>query len=226
MVMVLALGIAFVIAAETPTPRRPRRRSGRGLRSGRLLSLVANEQVQKELKLKEEQIAKVKKVNEKLTAEIRKEYTELRKIEDRAKRRAKYTELAKKFDGKAREELGKVLAREQMIRLYQIRMQFRAVTDSLASRYVAGKLKLTDEQKKKVADIAKDSRAKRYEIYGSMRNADEKKRAEARKKLQKIREDADKKALEVLTADQNKAFQAMKGKKFELKTQQDEKKTT
>jgi len=216
--MVLMLGAAFVIAADAPTTRRARRRSGRRGRRGSLLGLAGIEQVQKELKLKEDQIAKVKKISETLRAEMRKEYTELRKIEDRAKRRAKYTELAAQFDKKSREQLRKVLAREQMIRLYQIRMQVRAVTDSLASKYVAGKLKLTDDQKKKLAKIGQDSRTKRYEVYRSMRNANEKKRTEARKKLQAMREDADKKALEVLNADQKKAFEAMKGKKFEFKT--------
>ena len=95
-------------------------------------------------------------------------------------------------------------------------MQVRAVADSLASRYVAGKLKLTEDQKNKLAQISKDTQAKRSELYRTMRDASQQQRTEAYEKLRKIRSDADKKALEVLTAEQNKAFQEMKGKKIEL----------
>jgi Spy/CpxP family protein refolding chaperone len=221
LVLAMVLGGAFVAAAEAQErdPQRPRRRSGRGLSRGSLLGLLRLEQVQKELKLNEEQLAKVKKVSEQLTAEMKKQYADLRKIEDREKRRAKMTELRGQSDRKAREQLRDVLAQEQMTRLYQIRLQVRAAVESLGSKYVADKLKLTEEQTKKLAEIDKDMQTKRSELFRSMRNASQEQRAEAFKKYRKLRSDADQKALEVLTAEQSKAFEGMKGKKFELQPQ-------
>ncbi len=218
LVMALVLGAAFVAAAQgqEQAPQRTRRGSGRGLSRGSLLGLLRLEQVQKELKLSEEQLAKVKKVSEELTAEMRKQYTALREIEDRQKRLAKMTELADQYDQKAREKLRDVLAREQTMRLYQIRMQVRAVLDSLTGRYVAGRLKLTDEQKKKLAKISKDMQAKRSELFRNMRDASREQRTEAFQKYRKLRSEADKEALAVLTAEQKKAFEEMKGKKIEL----------
>ncbi|MBT3202273.1 MAG: hypothetical protein HN350_20430, partial [Phycisphaerales bacterium] len=91
------------------------------------------------------------------------------------------------------------------------------VTDTLASKYVAEKLKLTAAQKTAIAEISTDSRAKRSKIYGTLRNADEKKRTEARKQLGEISAKADEAALKQLTKEQKKAFEKMKGKKFEIK---------
>lgn len=219
LVMALGLAAAFVAAAQGQATEETRRGSGRGLSRGSLLSLLRLEQVQKELRLSEEQAAKVNKVTEELTAEMRKQYTTLREVEDRDQRRAKMTELADQFDGKVREQLRDVLAGEQMTRLYQIRAQVRAVVESLGSTYVAGRLKLTDEQKEKVARINKDMQAKRSELFGAMRDATQEQRAEATEKLRKIRSDADKEALAVLTAEQSKAFQEMQGEKIELQMQ-------
>ncbi len=103
-----------------------------------------------------------------------------------------------------------------MIRLYQIRLQVRAVVDSLASRYVAGKLKLTEEQKEKLAQIDKDVQAKRSELFSSMRDASREQRSAAYEKYRKMRSDADDKALGLLTDEQKKAFEEMKGEKIEL----------
>ena len=119
-------------------------------------------------------------------------------------------------DRKAHEAIRKILPREKMIRLYQIRLQVRAVVDSLANKYVSGKLKLTDEQKAKLAQIVKDSQAARSELYGSMRDASEEQRREAYAKYRKIRSDADEKALGLLTAEQKEALEKMKGEKIEL----------
>jgi len=216
--MALVLAVAFASAAQgrEQAPQRTRRGFGRGLTRGSLLGLLRLEQVQKELKLNEEQLGKVNKVSEELSAEMRKQYTALREIEDREKRRAKMTELVDQSDRKAREKLRDVLTREQMSRLYQIRMQVRPVVDSLSNRYVAGRLKLTEEQKKKLAQINKDAQAKRSELFRDLRNASRQRRTEAFQKYRNIRSETDKAALAVLTAEQKKAFEEMKGKKIEL----------
>jgi Spy/CpxP family protein refolding chaperone len=212
----LVLGAGLLAAAQTQAAEGSRREF-RGSRSrSSLFGLLRLEQVQKEMKLNEEQTEKVAKLVEKLGAEMREQYGALREIEGRDQQRAKAAELSDQFDEKVREGLGDVVEREQMIRLYQIRLQVRAVADSLANRYVAGRLKLTDEQKEKLAQIAKDTRAKQSELYGAMREASDDKRAEVFQKFRKLRSDASKQALDVLTAEQKTAFEEMKGEKVEL----------
>ncbi len=212
---VLMIGAAFVMAAEPA--KKPRRSRGGRMRSS-LLGLLSSDQVRAELKVSDEAAGKIKKISEKLRADMRAKYGEMRKIKDETERRAAYEKLRTEYDSSSRKQLHEVLAREQMIRLYQIRSQYRAVSDTLSSKYVAGKLKLTDEQKAKAARIGADSRTKRYAIYKTMRGADEAKRTEARKKLSEIRIEADKQALAMLTEGQRKTLEEMKGKKFEFKT--------
>ncbi len=214
LLIVLALGTAFVAAAQAQEGSR--RGSGRGFRWGSLLSLLGLEQVQKELKLSEETVAKVTKLSEKIMEDLRKQNSALREIEDREKQRAKFAELRDQADRKTREGLRDVLASEQMRRLYQIRNQVRAVVESLASRYVSGKLELTDEQKEKLAAINKDKQAKTTELVGALRDASQEQRTEMYPKFRKIRTDADEKALALLTAAQKKAFEEMKGEKIVL----------
>ena len=226
LMMVLVLGAAFACAAQAQAPEGSQRGSGRGFSRGSLLGLLRMEQVQKEMKLSEEQTAKVQEVVEKLGAEMREQYTALREIEDRQQRMEKTTALSDEFDGKVREQLRDVVEREQMMRLYQIRMQVRPVVDSLSNRYVAGRLEVTDQQKEKLAEIAKDSQAKQSELYATMRDATDEQRSEAFQKLRQIRGDADEKALGVLTAEQKKSFEEMKGEKIELQMRRGPRSTT
>ena len=216
-VTVLMMGAALVLTAEPAAAQRARRGGSRGGRSSSLLGLLSNEQVQKELKVEEADVAKIKTISDKLRAEMRKQYTELRKIEDADKRRAKMTELRTQFESNARKQLQDVLSKEQMVRLHQIRMQTRSVTETLAGKDVADKLKLTDDQKKKIADIAADYRKKRSAMPRTGRDATADQRAAASKKRSELSAAADKQALEVLTEEQSKAFEKMKGAKFELK---------
>ena len=217
--MTLVLGAAFACAAQAQAAEGSRGGSRRGFGRGSLLALLRMEQVQKEMKLSEEQTAKVNKLVEKLGAEMREQYAALRKIEDRDQRRAKMTELSEQIDGKVREQLRGALKRDQMMRLYQIRMQVRPVADSLSNQYVARRLKLTEEQQKKVAEISKETQAKQSELFGAMRNASDAQRSEAFQKLRQLRSAADEKALAVLTAEQKEAFENMKGEKIKLETE-------
>jgi len=212
----LVLAAGLLAAAQAQAAEGSRRRYDGSRSRGSFFSLLRLEQVQKEMKLSEEQTEKVAKLLEKLRTEMGQQYGALREIEDRDQRWAKATELSDQFDDKVREGLGDVVEREQMIRLYQIRLQVRAVVDSLANRYVAGRLKITDEQKEKLAQIAKETRAKQFELYGSLRDASEEQRGEVFQKLRKVRGDASEQALAVLTDEQKKAFEEMKGEKIEL----------
>ena len=216
-VLVLMVALAVVASLISAAAAQEGRRQGRGgMNRGDLLGLLGIEQVQKDLNLSDEEVAKVKELQEKLGAAMREKAAAAREIEDRAQRRKKMTELRNESDRKVREELREILSKEQTMRLYQIRMQLRSAIDSLANKRVAGKLKLTDEQKEKLAQIQKDARAKRSELMSGLRNADAEQRREAMTKARELRADADKKALEILTAEQEEAFEKMKGEKIEL----------
>ena len=174
--------------------------------------------MQKELNLSAEHIAKVTEIRDKLGTEMQERNTALREIEDREERSAKRTELSNEFDRKAREQLREVLSREQMMRLYQIRMQVRPIVDSLTNQYVARQLELTEEQQKKVAEIVKNMQAKQSELMRGMRDATQEQRMEVSQKLRKLRSDADENALKLLNAKQKEALEEMKGEKIELPT--------
>jgi len=219
LVLVLVFAVVTVsiaaAAAQAPAGRR-----GFGGTRGSLLGLLRVEQVQKELKLTEDQIGKVGQISEKLRAEMREPYAGLRDIEDMQERRAKMTELSNQFDAKARGELREVLSRVQIMRLYQIRFQVRGTVDALNNRWIAGRLELTDEQKKKAAELDKATQDKVTKAYSPLQDLSREERrekmAELREKITKLREEAEKNALGLLTAEQKEAFEKMKGDKFEL----------
>ena len=215
-VMALVLGAALVAAARAQAPQGQRRGFGVGSSRSSLLGLIRLKQVQKELKLSEEDAAKVTDLREKLGTEMGEKLSALREIEDREQRRAKTTELSDEFDRKAGQQLRELLSREQITRLYQIRIQVRPAVESLANRYVAGRLELTDDQKNKLAQIGMEVEAKQSELRRGMRGATEQQRTEVSGKLRKIRSDADEKALGLLTAGQKEAFEKMKGDTIKL----------
>ena len=212
----MVLAATLVPDAMAQTSDRSRRGSGRGFSSRSLLGLLGIEQVQKELKLSDENLAKVKELQEKLGGELREKFAALREMEDREKRSAAMSALRDEFDRKSGQQLREILPREQMSRLYQIRTQVRSVVDTLSSKYVAGKLKLTDDQKAKVAEIAKAVQAKRSEVFGGNSNATDEQRRAAYAAYRKNRTEADEKALALLTAEQKEALEKMKGEKIEL----------
>ena len=210
----LMLVAAWVAVAEA------QRGSRSGNWRGSFLGLIRNEAVQKELDLDDELAAKMETMSEELGAEMRKEFAPLREIEDREERRAKMTELGEKFDGKAHEQLRELLPREKLIRLYQIRLQVRGAVYGLNHKYVAARLELTDEQKKKAAEIEACRDKKRSELYGELRSLGDDQRREkwreAFPKFRKIRSDADAEAMGLLTAKQKEAYADLQGEKFEM----------
>jgi hypothetical protein len=138
----------------------------------------------------------------------------VRDIEDRQERTAKMAELTEKLDRKAREQLRDVLEREQMRRLFQIRMQVSSDVDNLSNTWIARRLELTDEQKEKLAEISKELQAKSSELRAVMQ--DEAQRSDVFQKLRELREAADTRAVGVLTAKQKESYEASKGEEFEL----------
>jgi hypothetical protein len=189
-------------------------------RTGSFLGLLTAKKVQKELKLSDQQVADIQQIGKKLGTEMREPFAGLREIQDRRQAWAKMNELLKQLDEKARGQLRDVLSQEQLTRLHQIRLQVRGPLYGLNNGWIAERLKLTDEQKKKAAAIETAMQDEVYELLSGLRDPSpeqrRKKMAELGEKYNKIRHDADKRALRLLTDEQKEALEKLKGEKFEL----------
>ena len=218
--LALVLGAAVGTAAGAQPAGAAPRGAGFMARTGSFLGLLGAEKVQKELKLSDAEVAKTQEIGKKLGAEMREPFAGLREIQDRRKAWAKMTELLQQFDEKARGQLRDVLSQEQLMRLYQVRLQVRGPVYGLNNSWIAERLKLTDEQKKKGAKIDAAMQEKIYELLGGLRDLTPEQRrekmAEVGEKYNKIRNEADKQALGLLTAEQKEALEKLKGEKFEL----------
>lgn len=211
---VLALGAMFVATAQAQDgPRRGGMMMGRG---GSIAGLLGSEQVQKEIKLTDEQKTKVDEAVKAVREEIGEKFTALRELEDRSQMREKMQELSTEMDRALMGKLRGVLEREQFIRAMQIRLQLRPLADSLESRFLAERLKITDEQKEKFAAFKADTQKQMTELMSKMREASQEQRGELFGKFRELREGAEKKVLAVLTDDQKKQIEEMKGEKFEF----------
>ena len=171
---------------------------------GSLVMLASNEAVQKEIGADEATVGKIRSIGE----ESRQAMGEIfagggqdLSDEERQKRREKFEELSKKSAAKLKE----ALSADQFKRLQQISWQ-AAGAAALADETVAKELAITEEQKKKLADVRDDYAQKRQALG---RDA----APEARRELA---QEESKKAIEVLTAEQQEKFTALKGKAFDV----------
>lgn|GEM_PF-2739478 len=218
--LALLLGAAPGRAARAQPPGAAPPGSDFMARTGSFLGLLTAKKVQKELKLSDQQVADIKEIGKKLGAEMWGQFAGLREIRDRKQAWAKMNELLKQLDEKARGQLRNVLSQEQLTRLYQIRLQVRGPIYGLNNGWIAERLKLTDEQKKKAAAIEAAMQDAIYELLSGLRDPSpeqrRKKMAELGEKYNKIRHEADKRALRLLTAEQKETLKKLKGEKFAL----------
>ena len=212
----VALSLLLIALLVSSAQAQQQRRGFGGPRGGSMLGLLRLDQVQTEINLTDEQKSKVNAVAEDIMEGMRDQFAQLRDIEDRAQRNEKRNELDKQVDSKAREQLRDVLEGEQVMRFFQIYMQVRPAMDILAIEQIASRLEVTEEQKQKLAEVKKETEAQQDKLYAEMRDASQEQRRELSPKLRQLRTDANEKAVGVLTEDQKKTFDEMKGEKFEL----------
>ncbi|MBT6153810.1 MAG: hypothetical protein HOL01_25595 [Planctomycetaceae bacterium] len=219
----VVMGLAVVlVAGSTSYAQGQRGRGFRGFGGGASSSaLLGSEQVQKELKLSEEQIAKVKEITDASRASSRELFSGLRDLPEE-ERRAKFAELREKMT-KAAEETGKkvaaVLNDTQNARLGQIVLQQQGI-GALASKDTAAKLSLTKDQQQQIKDLVEAQREMQRELFSGLRDIPQAERRakfeELGKKREEITTETNKAVMEVLTAAQKTQFEQMKGEKFEL----------
>jgi len=187
---------------------------GGGMGGGGLFSLTQITEVQAELKIDEDQ----KKELESIAKEMgearralmpapadggRPDMTKMREL------MPKMADIQTKFEGKLEE----VLDPKQMDRLLGLFVQ-RDEIRTLSNAMVAAKLKITDEQKAELAKIEKAAGEAMMSAFagGGGGGAG----GDMREKFQAMRKENEEKTMSVLTAEQKKTMEDMKGPKFEF----------
>lgn len=128
--------------------------------------------------------------------------------------RQKLREEAQARAKKEREELAKILKPDQLKRLKEIYIQHAGLA-AQGDADVATDLGISDEQKTKMAKVREEQGAKLRELF----TGDAGDREAARTKMTELRKETDEKVLAVLSEDQKKKFEDMKGKKFDMPEQ-------
>jgi hypothetical protein len=193
---------------------------GRGGSDMMKFGLLRMEQVQTELEISPQQ----KEALEKLAEQGREDRPDFGGIRDmsESERSAFFEKMRKDAEERAAEmkaQLEEVLLPQQSDRLDEIALQVRGI-QALEDEDVASKLKITETQKQKMGEVRESMGEKMREQMRAMfqgggrpdREAMEKARAD----MEKLRGDIEKEVLAVLSSDQQKQFEEMKGEKFEM----------
>jgi Spy/CpxP family protein refolding chaperone len=197
-----------LLAAPALAQRGQGGRGGPG--GGGAMFLLANEGVQKELKITDEQKDKLKAASEKFQADNK---DEIAKLRDRNTPQEDRAEIRKKISEASAKALSGILKPEQEKRLKQIEMQQQGAF-AFADPEVQKTLKLTDDQKDKIKTINEEAgKAMREAFQGGGGGRPS---PEAAKKMADMRKETKEKIDAVLTPDQKKAWKDMTGEPFEM----------
>lgn len=189
----LILGLTSIALGQGQAQQRPK--------DAALGPLLSNPDVQKELKLSEEQVGKLKDALGKVIEKYKDDFAKLQQLspEEQQKKLMAINEEHKKA-------VAGTLDAKQWKRYKQIQWQ----SDPLGSFQdpdLQKELKLSDEQKKKLDGIFTDAGKKMQEMSRS--------RETTRESFQAFLKDVDKKANEVLSEEQQKNLKELKGPPFQ-----------
>jgi len=165
--------------------------------------LLALKEVQSALKLTDEQNSKIGKINDQMREDARKA------MEDGGGQE-KMRELMTATTAKINE----VLDEGQQKRLMGIFIQVSGANAALDPA-VAKELNITDDQKKQLNDARQKNMDAMREAFEAARDQEGGREA-MREKMEKLRDDANKSMLAVLTSDQQAQLEALKGEKVEI----------
>lgn len=221
----LGVSLLLLVTSIAMAQEQPRGRGGfggggfGGPGGGGSLFLLQGDDVQKELKITDDQKKKLTELSETSRKEMsssfgsfnREEFQKLSEDEQRKRR----DEMRKKFEEsskKTQTEVAKVLDAKQNERLSQLQLQREGI-NAIAREEVAGKLGLSGDQREEIEKIIQAGRPTGGP--GGFGGSSEERRA-AFEKMQKAREKAEKDLLAVLSPEQKSKWDAMLGAKFEF----------
>jgi Spy/CpxP family protein refolding chaperone len=196
------LGSTIVLAAIVlmAAPAHAQGKKGRGFGGafGSPLNLLANKDVQKDMKITDDQASKIK------------ELADMRPKFDKDDAQGFFAKL-KEFNETAKEKLKGILSADQARRLEQLTVQQQGASALVFNKTVAEKLGLSDDQTSKIRELTKGAREKMKEIF--QENQDDK---DARqKKMAELQKSLLTDALKELTADQRIRWQELVGPAFQ-----------
>jgi Spy/CpxP family protein refolding chaperone len=181
--------------------------------------LLRTEQIQKELKLTDDQNTQIDDLAIQLQSDALELFSSLQDLSEE-ERKAELPNLMKKFSDKGKElqaKVDKFLDAKQNARMKELSLQQRDA-EALGDEDVIAALKLTEDQKKKLSAI-RDEAARQLEealkplLGGGGGGGD---LGDIRTKMEAMRKELSEKALAVLTTEQRAQFEKMKGEKFDF----------
>ncbi len=213
------VGAALAIALGMATPASAQ--LGKGFQippAVRNIFMLRTEQVQKELKLTDEQNSQIDDLAIQLQSDALELFSSMQDLSDE-ERKTELPNLMKKFGEKGKELQAKVdgfLNAEQNARMKELSLQQRDA-EALGDEDVISALKLTDDQKKKLRDVQEEAARQVEEalkpLLGGGGGGD---LGDIKTKMEKMRKELSEKALAVLTSEQKAKFEKMKGPKFDF----------
>jgi Spy/CpxP family protein refolding chaperone len=179
------------------------------------LQLLQSDQIKTELSLTDDQIAQIKQVQSDLRTRLTKEYDAIKALP----KEKQIDEVEKKIEPlnkESRAKMDKILKPEQAKRAKEIILQIYGF-GVLTRNDFTTELKITDAQKKKFNNISEQMVAKlksTVEIPTGDAAQQAKSISNNRKRMANIVKESDKQVNAVLTAEQQKTLEALKGKTF------------
>ena len=209
---VLTLGVAALLAMPAGAQQPKHKGHGSRMPMGGGAGLVANQGVQKELKLTKEQTTKAEAVARAVREKYHGEFAKFEELDAQA-RFEKTAEIVQNMTSETNQGLADVLNPEQMKRYRQIQLQQLGLL-AFTEPDVQSKLKLSDEQVGRIRKINAESQSQRREFAQVGGN-----RGELQKKVETLGKDSMDKALAVLSADQKQVWKEMTGEPFDVRFQ-------
>jgi Spy/CpxP family protein refolding chaperone len=214
--------VACLILSNAAMAQQGQGRGGRGGRGGfggggfggGITFLIQNSQVQKELKLSEDQTAKIKEVTDAARPQRGAGGGRGANLTDEQRQAAR--EEQQKRTTETEKKIADLLTADQNARLKQVQLWVQGTGALIRNDAVAKELSLTDDQKSALKTISDESGKKFGEIGGGGRGATDEERTKAREQRTALMKETEAECMAVLTDDQKAKFATLKGEKFEL----------
>ena len=207
--LVVALGTLALLAPPTWAQQQKGRGFGPGMGGGGMILRAEN--VQKDLKLSAEQIDKIDATLRSVQEKHRDDFAALSDLEPQ-ERMPKMLSLNKAVTEDLKKGLS--MTAEQAKRYDQISLQQRGLM-AFADPTVVEKLKLTQDQRSQIREIASAGGAGRGGL-AAFKNASAEEKKDAFRKMRETQRDNMKKVMAVLSDDQKKEWKELTGEPIEI----------
>jgi Spy/CpxP family protein refolding chaperone len=203
----IAVGSLALLLAVADTASAQQGRRGRGFGTVSEAQLATLDQVQTELKLTAEQKSKLTDVDEKLSSQRRELFQDSNQ-DNRDERREQYAKAVSEATTQVRAALDE--NQKKRLRELWIQVNGAAVLDD---EEVAKELKITDDQKRELEQVADANREAAREAFQGLGELSQEQRTE---KFNQLRRESEQRTLGVLTPEQREQFEKLQGKKVEI----------